>query len=154
MRLVFDMEADNLLYRVTRMWCIVAKDIDTGEIYRWTPDALEAGLSFLSKAEVLIGHNIIGYDLPVFQKLHNFTYFGELFDTLVVSRLQYPDRPRPANYVGKAVHSVEAWGMRFGLPKPPHEDWSQFSEEMLHRCEQDVLITERIYKYLLEEAKK
>lgn len=154
MRLLFDCETDGLLEQVTRMWCVVAKDIDTGLMYYFRPDDLVIALEFLSRAEVLIGHNIIKYDLPVFRKLHTFEYAGELIDTLVVSRLQYPDRPNPKNYVGNAPHSVEAWGHRLGFHKPEHDDWSRFSPEMLHRCKEDVLGTEKIYRYLLEERKK
>jgi len=55
--------------------------------------------------------------------------------------------------LGKAgPHSVEAWGYRFGRAKPEHEDWSQFSDEMLHRCTEDVEIQHLIYTTLLEEA--
>lgn len=154
MRLVADMESDGLLDKVTQSWCIVAKDLDSDDIYYFQPDQIEAGLEFLSEAETLIMHNGIGYDLPVFKKLYDFEYTGELIDTLVVSRLQYPDRPKPKDYIGKAVHSVESYGVRFGIPKPEHEDWSRYTPEMLYRCKQDVLITEKIYNYLLEERKK
>ena len=154
MRLVFDCETDGLLEEVTRMWCIVSKDIDTGLMYYFRPDDMCLALEFLSRADVLIGHNIIKYDIAVFKKLHTFNFTGELIDTLVVSRLQWPDRPNPKGYVGKASHSVEAYGVRFGQKKPEHEDWSQFSPKMLHRCKEDVLITEKIYNYLLEEREK
>jgi len=156
MRLVFDMESDGLLQHVTRSWCIVAKDIDEKHdeaIYYFQPDQIKAGLEFLSEAEVLIGHNIIGFDLPVFKKLYDFEYSGELIDTLVVSRTLYPDRPKPKGYVGKAPHSVEAWGYRLGFHKPEHDDWSKYSPEMLHRCKEDVLGTEKIL-YALEKEKK
>lgn len=42
-------------------------------------------------------------------------------------------------------HSVEAWGVRLGIKKPEHEDWSQYSEEMLHRCKEDVKIQTQLY---------
>lgn len=154
MRLVFDMESDNLLEKVTRMWCMVAKDVDTGLMYYFRPDDLALGLELLGRADTLIGHNIIGYDLPVFKKLHGFEFDGELVDTLVVSRLQYPDRPKPKNYVGKAPHSIEAWGHRLGRGKPEHNDWSRFTPEMLHRCKEDVEITHLVYEYLLRERDK
>jgi len=152
MRLVFDMESNNLLDNVEHCWCIVAKDIDTDKMYYFKPEDIQHGLLFLQSSDTLIGHNIIKFDLPVFKKLHNFEYTGELIDTLVVSRLLNPDRPKPEGYIGKAPHSVEAWGVRFGHKKPEHEDWSKFTEEMLYRCEQDVLITEKIF-YALEEEK-
>src|SRR5690606_31604826 len=52
----------------------------------------------------------------------------------------------------KAPHSVEAWGYRVGRGKPEHNEWGKFSEEMLHRCSEDVEIQELIYKALLKEA--
>ena len=65
--------------------------------------------------------------------------------------MQNPQRPAPKGV--KGPHSVEAWGVRFGVPKPAHEDWSQFSPEMLHRCTQDVEIQHRILQALMTEAR-
>jgi len=153
-RCVVDMESNGLLDDVTKIWCIVAKDIGTGLIHYFRPDDINLGLEFLLQQDVLIMHNGIGYDLPVFRKLHTFEYSGELIDTLVVSRLQWPDSPIPKGYMGKAPHSVEAWGHRLGFHKPEHDDWTQFSNEMMHRCKEDVLGTEKIYYALLEERKR
>jgi len=111
-------------------------------------------LEFLSEAETIIGHNILKFDLPVLKKLYDFEYDGELIDTLVVSRLLYPDRPKPKGYIGKANHSISAWGYRVGRGKPDHNEWDRFSPEMLHRCREDVLITELVYYELLKEMKK
>jgi len=155
MKLVVDMETDGLLDQVTTAWCIVAKDINEKHeeaIYYFQPNQIESALEFLSEAETIIGHNILKFDLPVLKKLYDFEYDGELIDTLVVSRLLYPDRPKPKGYIGKANHSVECWGVRFGHLKPEHEDWTKYSPEMLHRCKSDVLITEQIY-YALEKEK-
>jgi len=157
LKLVVDMETDGLLDQVTTAWCIVAKDINEKHeeaIYYFQPNQIESALEFLSEAETIIGHNILKFDLPVLKKLYDFEYDGELIDTLVVSRLLYPDRPKPKGYVGKATHSVECWGVRFGHPKPSHEDWGQYSPEMLERCRQDVLITEKIYYELMKEKDK
>lgn len=155
MKLVVDLESNGLLDKVTEVWCIVAKDIDTkDDIYYFEPHQIEAGLEFLSEAKELILHNGIGYDFPVLKKLYNFEYDGIVTDTLILSRLLNPDRPLPKGYVGRASHSVEAWGYRFGHMKPSHEDWSQYSPEMLHRCKSDVLITEKIYYELLKEQKR
>jgi len=155
MRLVVDIECDNLLDDVTRVWCIVAKDIDEKHeeaIYYFQPDQIESGLEFLSEADELILHNGIGYDLPVLKKLYDYEYSGTLTDTLILSRLLNPDRPKPKGYNGKASHSVECWGARFGHPKPEHSEWDRYSPEMLRRCREDVLITEKIY-YALEKER-
>lgn len=154
MRLVFDAESDGFLEVAKVVWCITTKDIDTGDILSFEPHQIKEALEHLAQSEVLIGHNIIKFDLPLFEKLHGFKYSGELIDTLVVSRLQYPDRPNPKGYTGKAPHSIEAWGYRLGRGKPDHTDWSKYSPEMLHRNVEDVEINHLVYDYLLEEQKK
>jgi len=155
MRLIFDTEGDGLREECTQLWCIVTKDIDTNEVRQFYGDTLEDGIHYLATADYLSGHNCIGYDIPVLKRLYNFEYSGELFDTLVVSRLLNPDRPLPRGWKGKKrPHSVEAWGMRFGRAKPEHEDWSKFSMDMLHRCTEDVEIQFLIYQELLKEMQK
>jgi hypothetical protein len=160
MRLVVDIECDNLLEDVSKVWCIVAKDIDEkheedGEaIYYFQPDQIESGLSFMSEAEEIIMHNGVKYDMPVLKKLYDFKYDGHLTDTLVLSRLLNNDRPKPNGYAGKAPHSLEAWGYRLGRGKPAHDEWDRYSPEMLHRCKSDVLITEMVYYALLKEQEQ
>lgn len=151
MKLVLDTENNGLLDTITKMWCIVAKDIDTKEVYKFPPDQLQQGLELLKSAPLIIGHNIIAYDFPVMDRLKGFTYTGKVFDTLVVSRLLNPDRRIPKG--AKTAHSLEAWGIRMGVHKPAHEDWSQYSEEMMVRCETDVEINEWTYYELLKEMK-
>lgn len=111
-------------------------------------------LVFMDTVDVLIMHNGFGYDWPLLRKVCKYEYKGKKVDTLIMSRLQDPNRARPWTMTGKAgPHSVEAWGVRFGRWKPEHEDWSKFSPEMLHRCKEDVEIQCLLYKELLEEAK-
>ena len=61
MDLVFDIETDDL--KATKVWCIVAQDVETKKIYKWKPEDIDSGISFLLNAEALIGHNIIGLSL-------------------------------------------------------------------------------------------
>ena len=63
MDLVFDIETDDL--KATLVHCIVAQDMDTGEIFKFPPDKLSEGYELLANADTLIGHNIIGFDIPV-----------------------------------------------------------------------------------------
>ena len=79
-------------------------------------------------------------------------YRGQVIDTVLMSRLQRPSRTNPKGYVGRAPHSVEAWGHRLGEYKKEHEEWDRFSPEMLARCEGDVSLQYRIYNALLEEG--
>jgi DNA polymerase-1 len=152
MRVVFDVEA-NGLYEATKTWCIAAKDIDTGSTYFFGPDRISDGVAFLGSCRTLIGHNIIDFDIPHLSRLHNLDTSGvELVDTLVLSRLFWPDRVQAQGYTGKGgPHSLESWGYRVGRWKPEHNDWSQYSEEMKVRCQEDVEINVLTYFELMKE---
>jgi len=138
---VFDVEA-NGLHDATTVWCIVIKDLDTGEVHEYRQNDIEAGLQHLYGFSRIVGHNILDYDLPLLARLYSFSH-GSCWDTLVASRLLYPDRP--------GGHSLASWGERLGRGKPGHEDWTQYSEEMLHRCVEDVEINHLLYDELHRE---
>ena len=139
--IVFDIETDDL--DATKVWCIVAKEVD-GDTYKFGPDELEDGLDLLRSAKTLIGHNIIGFDLPVLQKLFNFTYSGKLIDTLVMSRLYNPIRENG--------HSLKTWGYRLGVPKQEQPEFDNYTPQMLDYCVQDVVLNEAVYKFLQKEG--
>lgn len=151
---VGDLEADGLLVTVTKVHCGVFKDIKTKEVVKFKPYQINEMLKFMDTIDVLIMHNGIGYDWPLLEKLYGYQYKGQKVDTLVMSRLLNPKRLLPPNCPNKKAgpHSVEAWGYRVGRGKPEHSDWLNFSEEMLHRCSEDVEIQELIYNALLKEA--
>ncbi len=140
MKMIFDIETDDL--NATKIWCIVAKEVD-GKSYRFTPDEIEDGIKLLEQADTLIGHNIIGFDLPVLEKLYNFKYSGKVIDTLVMSRLYNPVRENG--------HSLKTWGYRLGVPKQEQPEFDNYTPVMLNYCEQDVILNEAVYKYLLDE---
>lgn len=151
---VFDLEADGFVREATKTHCGVFKRLGSKEVYKFRPHQIEEMLEFMSKIDVLIGHNILGYDFPLLKKLYGYEYKGKKVDTLIMSRLLNPKRMSPPDCPNKkAPHSVEAWGYRVGRGKPEHNDWENFSEAMLHRCSEDVEIQELIYKALLKEAK-
>lgn len=161
MRLVFDIEANGLYEEATKIWCIIARDIDTGETYEWTraerpskETSMESLLKVFDSSEELIGHNIINYDLPLIKKLTGWipNEDTKITDTLVMSRLGNPDRRKPPGYTGKGgPHSLEAWGYRVGKAKPDHEEWDVFSPAMLRRCREDVEINVITYNFLRQE---
>lgn len=177
MRLVADIEANGLLKTITKIHCIVAIDIDTEDVYRFTPDTLEEGLKLLEEAEELVFHNGIGYDIPAIQKLYPHWKPKNVKDTLVLSRLIYSNlSTRDMNSLAKGTlskesftiwdrknnrpklatgsHSLEAWGRRLGELKGDYghtSDWTEFSEEMLEYCVQDVRVTLRLYKLMLSK---
>ena len=143
MDLVFDIETDDL--KATKIWCIVAQDSDSGKIYMFAPHQLESGLELLQKADRLIGHNIIGFDIPVIKKLHGVDLSDkELIDTLVMSRLFNPVR--------EGGHSLEMWGYRLKYPKTEFEDYEKYSKEMLAYCRRDVQLNALVLRKLTKEG--
>jgi DNA polymerase-1 len=151
----FDTEADGLLEDATIVWCVVIRDHADGQIYKYRPANIADALIHLSSFDSLIGHNAIAYDFPLLRKLHGWEYSGEKIDTLLMSRMQRPNRVLPPMCRNKQAgpHSVEAWAYRVGEDrKIEHEDWSKFSEEMLARCVRDCELQYKIYLALLEEG--
>jgi hypothetical protein len=156
MRIVVgDLEADGLLPEATKCWCGVFKDRQTQEIFKFKPHQIDAMLEFLGTVDVLIMHNGIGYDWPLLKKLYGFEYKGKKVDTLIMSRLLNPKRLVPFNCPDKKAgpHGIKAWGYRVGRGKPDYDDWANYSDEMLHRCTEDVEILDLVYDALLLEAK-
>jgi DNA polymerase-1 len=151
---VGDLEANGLLETATKTHCGVFRNRATGEVVKFRPHQIQDMLKFLDTVDVLIMHNGIGYDWPLLEKLYNYKFKGKKVDTLIMSRLLNPNRLLPPNCPNKQAgpNSVEAWGWRVGRGKPQHDDWENFSEEMLHRCSEDVEIQELIYQALLKEA--
>ena len=142
---VFDIETDDI--RATRIWCISVLDTETEEQFTYGPSELYEGLEMLKKADKLIGHNILGFDIPVIKRLTDVDLSNKtIVDTLVLSRLFNP--------VQELGHSLEAWGIRLNFPKIKFNRYSEFSMEMLEYCERDVLVNYHAYKHLREvEAK-
>ena len=156
MKYVFDLESNGLYNEVSTIHCIVLKDIDTNKIIQ--VDVNQA-LKLLSEAELIIGHNIIKYDIPVLKKLYGFKTKAKVFDTLVATRLIWSDltdsdmkRVHTINYPRSLVnrHSLKAWGIRLGNYKQQIDtDWSVFTQEMLEYCIQDVEVTHTLYQKIL-----
>lgn len=180
--IVYDIEANGLFEDSSEVHCLVAKNIDTGVITRLydttnmyiTPKDNDLELTkenieeVLPADETLICHNQLGYDTWMLHKFFDIDLIkrntlSNLIDTYVWSQALYPDRPMPKScpaivlVPGKAAkrvgpHGLESWGYRVSKKKPMISDWSTFTNEMLIRCEEDVLINEGAYYLLKEEA--
>ena len=172
MRFIIDIESTNLLqngldykvmpYRLKpayRIHCIVIRHVDSNAVKSLVGDDITKDnlKHALRKCTELIGHNIVGFDLPVMQLYGLLDYqiaypgkvstiFGKpctITDTLLWSKLLNADR-----FGG---HSLDAWGKRLGNHKGNFNDWSKFSEEMLAYCIQDTAVNVSILKALIEE---
>ena len=143
MKLVFDIETDGL--NPTVIWCLVAMD-DKGKFYNYTEDNIDEGIKLLQDADKIIGHNILGFDIPVIKKLHGIDLYNadKVVDTLVLSRLFNPTR--------EGGHSIAKWGYKLGIPKKDSPEWTSFNEEMLSYCQRDVSINYKLFNYLKKES--
>ena len=136
---VFDIETDDI--KATRIWCISVLNTETEEQLTYGPSELYEGLRMLKEADKLIGHNILGFDIPVIKNLTGVDLYDKIIvDTLVLSRLFNPIR--------EEGHSLKPWGFKLKLPKMDFEEYSTFSMKMLEYCERDVLVNYQVYKHL------
>lgn len=192
LRLLYDIETDGLEEAVTTIHCIVTKNVDTGELRAYVPHfaldltnlaarlphvahwgTVEEAMSYLNEATYLTGHNILGYDNRVIDKLHPGAIdwsTKKIVDTLVVSRLVYSniketdfqrvaDGLMPGSLLFKP-HSLEAWGYRLGCNKGDYsaemkakglDPWAAFNPEMLAYCIQDVELNYRLWKLIRKQ---
>lgn len=131
MKLVFDIEADNLLRDATKTHCFCYNNIETGE--RGSLTNYKEIRQLLNTADLtLIGHNIVLYDIPLLERILNIKIKAKLIDTLPISWYLESKRRK---------HGLAEWGEEFGVKKPYIADWNNLSvEDYIHRCEEDVKI--------------
>jgi DNA polymerase-1 len=144
-QIVFDIEANGL--NPDKVWVIVAHELGTQETKVFSGTTLYDFNTYIKDLQgdcEVIGHNIIDYDIPVLERILG-TDFGSctVTDTLVLSRLADPSR--------EGGHSLENWGQLLGCPKGEHNDWDNYSQEMVDYCVQDVLVNVKVY-YALRSA--
>ena len=171
MRLLFDIETNGLPRQgLSHVHCIVAKDLDTGEVFRYNDtggrESVTTGVNILAEADLLVGHNIAGFDIPVLQGIYPFFEpRGKVLDTLILSRMFFPDilsrdfRKRPIGMPSKLFgrHSLESWGYRLGDYKGQFAkttDWSEWSNEMEDYCEQDVHVGMTLFELFSPKLSK
>ena len=170
---VFDLETNGLLNDATRIHCVALHWCEQNitesfndERYAASPKELPMGthsittaLSWLETADVLVGHNIIGFDIPIIRKLYPwFNPSGIIVDTLLLSRLYHPnllniDKKRKWKHMPLQLwgrHSLEAYGYRLGEYKGNFgktTDWKEWSQSMQDYCIQDVAVTNKLCKH-------
>jgi len=140
-KVVFDIETT---MTADKIWCIVCKHNDT--YYQFREDKLNRFEEFIKQTDEVIGHNIIGFDIPVINKLFGYDLFKhcKITDTLILSRLLSP--------VMEGGHSLKNWGTKLGQNKIDFEQFDFFSEEMLTYCRNDVDLTQKLYKFLIKRT--
>ena len=139
--IVFDVESDGLLEDATKIYVLsylVVGEDSVKSLY--TREDIE---SFITNPNiVLIGHNIIDYDIPLLKKLYNIEPINKPIDTLMLSKYLL-------SYRKNFKHGLEAYGERFKIPKVKVSDWKEGSIELYtKRCERDVEINMILYPSL------
>jgi DNA polymerase-1 len=152
MAVVFDIEADDLYPAVKKVWLLCTEDTETGEAKAFSdydPElpSLQEGLDYLHTCKIIVGHNIIGYDLVVMDKLLDWKPKPEqvIYDTWIMSMLLRYKRPHK--------HGLAGWGGYLGYPKIDYNDFSKYTKDMLKYCQRDVSLNVKVYQKLVEEVK-
>jgi hypothetical protein len=116
-----------------------------GRGYR--PDEIDQAIEFIESLDVVIGHNMSGFDILAIQKFYPDFKVPDVFDTLVLSRMIDPAR---------LMHGLKSYGIQFdnqkGVFGGEEESWEEFSEEMFVYNKQDVVLNIEVYTYLCEKA--
>ena len=183
----FDLETNGLLPHQTRpgsesldrVHCLVVHDMEAGWYRRFRKntqeDSIKEGLKLLEEADLIIGHNIISFDIPALAHLYGFSFPREkVLDTLVMSRLIYSnikDLDVAAMKRGKipgrlfGSQSLEAWGYRTGVMKDEYDGdpaigceklrkelkWAKWNQAMDDYCVIDVKATRALFDLLVSD---
>lgn len=128
---VFDIETDGL--NPTKIHVLSYEDEGDIHSLRDYDDMRD----WLLSQSVLVGHNIVCYDVPALERLLSISIKAKLIDTLYLSYYLYPERQ---------LHGLEWWGKDLGIEKPKVNDWENLSYEVYKfRCESDVAINLRLW---------
>ena len=154
--LVFDLETDGLLRDLTKIHCANVYSTSTHQHERY--DSVSTPVfqlaERLAEADTIIGHNIIGFDIPAMRKLFpGWEPKGKIIDTYIWAACVWPNIKShdfsffrkgilPGSLIGK--YNLESFGYRLGVLKgefAKETDWKSWTPEMSDYCEQDVVVT-------------
>ncbi len=128
------------------IWCVVVQDVDTKQLHSFTePSPLR---KLLESYDSVAGHNIIGFDAPVLQRVWGINLSSKMhIDTLLLSRLYNPSRD--------GGHSLASWGAQFGFAKGDFTDFDGgLTPQMLEYCQRDVELTTMVFHWLVVNMNK
>lgn len=133
---IFDLEGDGV--RPSKIYCVCVNKFVGGKCENFTLTDYNAMRKFFLNEKILIGHNIIRWDIPQIERLLNIKITAKLIDTLALSWYLYPKRSK---------HGLAVWGKHYGVKKPEIEDWDNLPlETYIHRCQEDIKINTLLFK--------
>ena len=145
---IFDIETDGLVS--TKIHCVSVFEFNDGKTDSYSITDYASMRYFFLNAKILIGHNIIRFDIPEVERVLGIKVTARLIDTMGVSWYLYPER-----FLNKKYHGLEEWGEDFGIPKPKITDWQNLTKaEYVYRCEEDVKITTWLWNKELDYLKR
>ena len=153
-KLVYDIETNGLLHELDKVFCLITQDLDNGDINIYADglgyEPITAGLRALSQADVVVGHNIIGFDNIALKMVYDFDFppTTKLFDTWVISQI--------CRYKRDHKQGLAGWGDKFGFEKDEWGstvDWpnAELSHKMIEYCQRDVELNSKVYYHLTKE---
>ena len=189
-KLCFDIETNmapksewnnNFVKNVRSLACLCIIDVDTGDqfTYHDNPELPRTGtniegIHMLLEADLLIGHNIKGFDIPALQLIY--PEYAPALDTRIAGdtlascrtfyswgQLEALDKKlgiTRTEYNKKSPNSLGSWGARLvatgklELPKDEeykkNVDWTNITidQNLLDYCMQDVVVNIALYKQL------
>jgi len=122
------------------IWCAVTK-VNKEILVHTSPDTLKKSLE---KAHEIVGHNLIGFDVPVLSRVWGVDVCpSRVVDTLYLSRLYNPSQD--------GGHSLRNWGSILGgAGKGDFTDFDGgLTAEMIEYCVADVELTARVHEWLM-----
>jgi len=148
---VFDIEGNDL--NADKIWVMSAAIYSNGKWRLKSTHDYDEMRSFFLSCDILVGHNIIRWDIPTIERILDIKIEAKFYDTLGLSWYLEPY---------KHVHGLDDWGQHFGIPKPkikegewkgalPHETQEEFLAKMRHRCEEDVKINCKLWEKQLKD---
>lgn len=143
MPVIIDIET-NALENPDKIWVVVCHELETNIYKRYKESEKNDFLEFSKKVDLWVGHNFLGFDYPVLNRLWGLdviTVGNKVIDTLIIGKMY--------DFGREGGHSIEQYGQEFGLPKLPFDDFTKYSQTMEDYCVRDVEITTKVYeKYL------
>ena len=136
--IIFDIEANDLLDKVTKIWCL--SYCDTADWVVHTIYEYEDILNFFKQDGcIFVGHFISLYDLPVLEKIVGLTVDFPFYDTIYMAQYVFP---------GRTSYSLESFGGELNVDKIKvgKDEWKDLDSTLAKlRCETDVKINSNLY---------